>query len=251
MKVKHLMILALGLGIFSCAKDNFEPPKAVFQGRLVYQGEPLLVQSPNVQVQNRVDPILDGLTDFPVFFELWQKAYQNRSSIRVPIKQDGSFSALLFNGDYKLTIPNGQGPFLWKTTATNAPDSLTVNLNGSQTLDIEVTPYYMIRNAQFATSGRVVSGTVAVNKIITDANAKDVERVSLYVNRTQFVDAGNNIKAADLAGSAIPDLNNVSIATDAIGAIVPSQNYVFARIGVKIAGVEDMIYSPVQRVELQ
>ncbi|WP_233507436.1 DUF3823 domain-containing protein [Adhaeribacter pallidiroseus] len=235
--------MALGFGLGSCAKDNFEPPKSVLDGRLVYQGEPILVQSANANGGN--------VSDFPVFFELWEKAYQNRSSIRVPVKQDGTFSAVLFNGDYKLTIPNGQGPFLWKTTATNAPDSLTVNLNGSQTLDLEVTPYYMIRNAQFTTSGRVVTSTVAVNKIITDANAKDVERVSLYVNRTQFVDAGNNIKAADLAGSAIPDLNNVSIATEAIGAIVPSQNYVFARIGVKIAGIEDMIYSPVQKVNLQ
>jgi hypothetical protein len=30
----------------------------------------------------------------------------------------------------------------------------------------------------------------------------------------------------------------------------PTQNYVFARIGVKIAGVEDLIFSPVQKVQL-
>ncbi len=243
MKFRYLKILALGFGLVSCAKDNFEPPKAVFQGRIVYQGEPILVQSANAGGGN--------VSDFPVFLELWQKAYQNRSSIRVPVKQDGSFSAMLFNGDYKLTVPNGQGPFFWKKTATNAPDSLTINLQGSQTLDIEVIPYYMIRNTQFSAAGRKVTGTAKIDKIITDLNAKDIERVSLYVNRTQFVDAGNSIKNADLAGTAITDPSNVSITTADVDAIVPSQSYVFARIGVKIAGVDDMIYSPVQKVQLQ
>jgi hypothetical protein len=201
------------------------------------------VQSANVGVGNN--------SDFPVFIELWQKAYQNRSSIRIPIKQDGSFSAVLFDGDYKLIVPNNQGPFLWKRTALNTPDSLSVSLKGSQTLDIEVMPYYLVGEPQFSVNGRRVTGKVKIDKIITDAiNGKTVERVSLYVNKSQFVDAGNSINKADLAGSAIPDLNNVTIVTPDISAMVPAQNYVFARIGVKITGVEDMIYSPVQRVSL-
>ena len=119
-------------------------------------------------------------------------------------------------------------------------------------MDIEVTPYYMVRSPQFTVSGRKVSGSVKLEKIITDAaNGKAVERVSLYVNKSQFVDAGNSINKADLAGSAINDLNNVSLTTADIGAMVPAQNYVYARIGLKIAGVEDMIYTPVQKVTLQ
>jgi hypothetical protein len=35
-----------------------------------------------------------------------------------------------------------------------------------------------------------------------------------------------------------------------VPAIVPTQNYVYARVGVKIAGVEDMIFSPVVKVTL-
>lgn len=236
-----LVILLLGLG--SCAKDNFDPPQSVFEGRIVYNGEPLLVQSANVAPGNN--------SDFPVFLELWQRAYGNRSSIRIPIEQDGSFSALLFDGDYKLIVPNGQGPFLWKRTAANTPDSLSITLRGSQTMDIEVMPYYMLRSPQFTVSGRKVSGTVRLEKIITDAvNGKAVERVSLYVNRTQFVDAGNATSVTNLAGSAITNLNSVSLTSGDIPAPVPSQNYFFARMGLKIAGVEDMIYTPVQKVTL-
>ena len=243
MRFLILPALLLTVGLAGCEFDNFEPPKSTFDGRLVYKGEPLLIQSANVAVGNN--------SDFPVFLELWQKAYNNRSSIRVPIKQDGSFSSLLFDGDYKLIVPNGQGPFLWKRTATNAPDSVDVAIRGSKTMDIEVIPYYMVRTPQFTVSGRKVSGSVKLEKVITDAvNGKTVERVSLYVNKSQFVDAGNSINKADLAGSAITDLNSVSLTTDVIPALVPSQSYVFVRVGLKITGVEDMIYTPVQKVNL-
>lgn len=244
MRYSSLWLLLLTVGLAACELDNFEPPKSTFEGRLVYKGEPLLMQSANVAVGNN--------SDFPVFLELWQKAYNNRSSIRIPIKQDGSFSSLLFDGDYKLIVPNGQGPFLWKKTAANNPDSMDVAIRGSQKIDIEVMPYYMVRSPQFSVSGRRVSGSVKLEKIITDAvNGKNVERVSLYVNKSQFVDAGNTILTADLAGSAITDLNAVSLTTAAIPALVPSQSYVFTRIGLKISGVEDMIYTPVQKMTLQ
>ena len=243
MRFSYLPALLLTVGLAGCELDNFDPPKSTFAGRLVYQGEPLLIQSANVAVGNN--------SDFPVFLELWQKAYNNRSSIRVPIRQDGSFSSLLFDGDYKLTVPNGQGPFLWKRTAANTPDSLDVVIQGSKTLDIDVIPYYMVRTPQFTVSGRKVSGSVKLEKIITDAvDGKTVERVSLYVNKTQFVDAGNSINKADLAGPAITDLNSVSLTTTDIPPLVPSQGYVFVRIGLKITGVEDMIYTPVQKVDL-
>jgi hypothetical protein len=149
-------------------------------------------------------------------------------------------------------VPNNQEPFRWAKTPLNTPDSLSVTLKGSQTLDIEVRPYYMVRDPQFSVNGRKVTARVKVDKIITDAiNGRSVERVSLYVNKSQFVDAGNSINKADLAGSAIADLNNVTVVTSDIGAMMPAQNYVFACIGVKVTGVEDMIYSPVQRVTLQ
>lgn len=247
MNYKCLLALAGAIGLVSCAKDNFEPPKSVFEGRIVYKGEPLLVQSSNVTSTAAAT----NVSDFAVFFDLWQQAYNNRSSIRVPIKQDGTFTALLFDGDYKLTVPTGQGPFLWKKTSTGAPDSLAVSLRGSQKLDIEVVPYYMVRSPQFTVAGRKVSGSVKLEKIITDAvNGKTIERVSLYVNKTQFVDAGNTITTANLAGSAITDLNSVSLTTGDVGVTYPSQGYVFVRIGVKITGVEDLIYTPVQKVNL-
>ncbi len=233
--------MLLTIGLTACHKDNFAPPKSTFSGRVVYKGDPILVQTANITDVNNV-------TDFPVFLELWQAAYGNRSSIRVPVSQDGTFSSLLFDGNYKLIVPNGRGPFLWKRTAANMPDSLNINIQGSQTMDIEVMPYYMLRSAQFTMSGRKATGSVKLEKVITDVvNGKAVERVSLYVNTTQFVDAGNNVAKTDLVGVDVKDISSVNLIAD-VPTLIPSQGYVYARIGLKISGVSDMIYTPIQKL---
>lgn len=226
-----LILLMLVVLSYSCAKDNYDAPSSEFSGRIVYQGEPIHVEFGQVN------------------FELWQPGFGKNGSISVSVNQEGHFSSLLFNGDYKLVFTANQGPFYWNRNAAGAVDTLALPISGSKTLDIEVTPYYMIRNANISIAGNTVTGTCSLEKIITDANAKNVERVSLYVNKTMFV-SGNGtqyIAKTDLAASAITDINNISLSV-AVPNIVPTQNYVFARIGLKIAGVEDMIFSPLQKL---
>ncbi|KIA95161.1 hypothetical protein OC25_07465 [Pedobacter kyungheensis] len=216
----------------ACKKDNYDAPQADFTGRIVYKGEPIGVQYGQVN------------------FELWQSGFGNYSALNVNVNQEGSFSAKLFDGNYKLVFSVNQGPFLWKTNAAGKQDTLAVNISGSKTMDIEVTPYYMIRGATLTAASGKVNGFCKLEKIITDANAKNVESVSLYINKTQFVDGGNNFGGAavqTLSGAAIADLNNLNLSVT-IPAITPAQNYVFARIGVKIAGVDDMIFTPVAKI---
>lgn len=235
MKIKsnYIVILFFCTAILSCKKDNYEPPTSLLTGRLVYnKGEAIGVEYGQVP------------------YELYQYGFGKVGPIGSTFAPDGTYSQLLFDGEYKFIIPNGQGPFMWKKTASGAPDSLTITMNGNQTLDIEVTPYYLIGGAQFTASGGKVSGSCKIEKIITDpANAKDLEKVTLYINKTQFVSGANNIASSSLNGSAITDPNNIQLSVS-VPNIVPAQNYVFARIGIKIAGVEDMLFSPVQKVQL-
>jgi hypothetical protein len=232
MKIKfHYILILLLLTVLSCKKDNYDAPSNTLSGRLVYNGEPIDVEVNQVP------------------FQLYQPGFGKVGPIQATFAQDGTYSALLFKGNYKFTIPGGQGPFRWKTTTTGTPDSIAITLTGSQSLDIEVTPYYMIRSPQIAASGANVVATCRVEKIITDVNARDIERVVLYINKTQFVSGGeNSIASSDVAGGNITDPNNISLSV-AVPTITPTQNYVFARIGVKIAGIEDMIFSPVQKVQ--
>ncbi|MEO6721684.1 MAG: DUF3823 domain-containing protein [Ferruginibacter sp.] len=224
----YILLIAICASVASCKKDNYDAPESKLSGRIVYKGEPI------------------GVENFQVPYELYQFGFGKVGAIGSSFGQDGSFSAKLFDGQYKLIIPNGQGPFKWKQTSAGDPDSVVINLHGSQTLDLDVTPYYMIRTPQLTAAGGKVSATFKIEKIVVDATAKPIENVVLYINKTQFVSGGDNIERAEIAGSAITDPNNVSLQVN-IPATIPTQNYVFARIGLKIEGIEDRIFSPVQK----
>lgn len=235
MKVKFLYIFfsVLCAAAVSCKKDNYAAPSSTLSGRLLYKGDSIGVERDQVP------------------YELYQYGFGKVGAISSSFAQNGAYSQLLFDGDYKLIIPNGQGPFMWKQTAAGAPDSIAISLKGNQALDLEVTPYYMIRTPQMTPTPADTSVTVTFNleKIITDTiNQKGIDRVSLYINKTQFVSGGDRVASTDLSGSAITDFNNISLKVK-VPIFVVKQNYVFGRIGVKIAGVEDMIFSPIQKIQ--
>jgi uncharacterized protein DUF3823 len=228
---KYLFIIFIITTIFSCKKDNYSPPNAILSGNLLYQGDTIYVE------RNAVH------------FQIYQYGFGKVGPISTDetFAQNGSYSAALFNGDYKLIVPNGDGPFMWKQTTAGTPDSVSVTMNGSQTVDLQVTPYYLIQNTQISASGGNVTASFKIDKVITDANAKDIESVSLFINKTQFVSGNNNIARIDLAGADIVNPSSVSLSV-AVPSITPTQSYVFARVGLKIAGVEDLIFSPLIQV---
>jgi hypothetical protein len=239
---KFFIMIGLMSCFYACQKDNYAPPSTKFTGRVVYQGTALGLKNNN------------GGT---VYFELWQSGFGKSGAINVFFNQDGSFSALLFNGNYKMVIPTSQGPFMSIENPDTHSDTIPLVLNGDKTMDIEVTPYYMIDDAKFSIgSDSVVKATCSVKKIITDANAKDIEYVALYVNRTNFVDDNNNVVRSAINGGDITDMSNLSftgkIPTDIANANIgiAGQNYFYARIGLKIVGVDDMIFSDVVKVSL-
>ncbi len=233
MKIKYIFFLFIGWSLSSGDYDNYEAPKSSLTGKVVYQGEPINVASNEVNM------------------ELWEPGWQLRNRIDVTMDQDGSYSASLFDAEYKLVFRQNQGPFRMVTNPVTNSDTILVNVKGATVMDIEVMPYYMILNPQITKSGSTVNATASVEQIITDANARNVERVSLYINQTTFVDNRGNYHLAvqHLQAADIADLSAVSLSLP-VPDLVRAQNYIYARIGVKIEGVEQMIYSPVQQLEL-
>jgi hypothetical protein len=226
------------MAALSCKKDNYDAPSVTLQGRITYQGEPINVSSKDVT------------------FELWEPGWGRNGAIGVNVNEDGSYSTLLFNGNYKLIIPPSQGPFRSILNSETKTDTMLLQLNGGKTLDIEVMPYYMVRNPLLALSGTdKVQGSFKLEKIITDANAKDIESVFLYLNQTSFVDGTNYIARTAINGGDITDPDNISLlvtipASISANGTTGNQTYVYARIGVKISGVEDLLFSPVQKIDL-
>lgn len=228
-KFQHVILFCLIVATAACKKDNYSAPSVKLSGQLTYKGTPIGVE------YNQVP------------FNLFQAGFGRKGSIDATFAQDGSYSSLLFAGNYQFIIPSNQGPFRWNENTSGNRDTVNVDLQGDKVMDIEVTPFYMIRDAQFTAAGGTASATFKIEKVITDANAKNISSVTLYINRTQFVSGADNIKSTTINGADIVNLNSVTLSA-AIPAIVPAQNYVFARIGIKIDGVEDMIFSPLQKI---
>ncbi|MCK8495013.1 DUF3823 domain-containing protein [Spirosoma sp. RP8] len=72
----------------------------------------------------------------------------------------------------------------------------------------------MVRTPAFLVGSGKVTASCKLEQIITGASAKAIERVTLYVSKTQFVDSRTSLASVDLKGADIKDLNAVSLTSD-------------------------------------
>jgi hypothetical protein len=205
-----------------CKKDNFEKPSSILSGKVVYNKEALGVRSNGVQL------------------ELWQHGFQLFSKIPVHVAQDGTFSASLFDGNYKLVRLPGNGPWV------NNTDSIDITVNGGTTVEVPVQPYFIIKNATAGKAGTSVTATFTIERV---DNSQPLESATLYVGKTNIVDAVNNLGAAGLSADEIGDIASPVTINVTIPAALSGEPFFFARIGVKTAGVAEQIYTQPIKIE--
>ncbi len=223
MKRKTYIALAALPCIFAmggCGLDNYEEPSSTLTGKIVYQGEPL------------------GLRHGKVVFDLYQEGYEKNEPIKVHVAGDGSFSALLFDGDYRMTATDNNGPWL------NSSGEMKFTLTGSKYLEYEVDPYYLLSDVAIVFDGAQVRAVCSVAKIAGDKNA---QRLFLCVSPRKFID--------DQSYSYIARKNQmpVNIGVNSINLdisdIAESNDVLYARLGLQIAGVAECIYSDVIQIK--
>jgi len=224
MKRFTLTILAgLGLLAAGCEKDNYAPPESQLTGRVTFQNEAV-----GVRGQGGVQ------------LELWQRGEFFRNKIPVYVAQDGTYSATLFDGEYKLTRLRDNGPWV------NNTDSITVQVSGNTIVDVPVSPYFVVRNATITKSGTAITASCQVSQATA---GRDIESVTLFVNNGQFVDTNNS-----LVGRTTKSGTDVANLSQPLTFSLPlpgsARNAVYARIGVKTQGVGELYYSPVQKIAL-
>lgn len=227
----YTLAIILCFVFFSCEKDNVDPPGSQLTGRLLYDGNPIYLQ------------------EFEVNYELYQEGFGKVGPMGSSFTSEGEFAHLLFNGTYKMIVPNGQGPFIWDETDNGQADTLLITVNGNTTLDIEVTPYWIINTPGFSYSDGNVTATLGLEQVVTDERSRAVERVSLYLSKTTFADARTNVALFEINGDEISDWSNISLSAT-VPDLVPSQNYVFASIGVKFEGLDDLLFSPTEKITI-
>ena len=224
--IRILAALAMSASLAACdfgVFDNYDEPNATLTGRVVHQGQSIGVRSNGVQLQ------------------LWQPGYDLEQSIPVYVAQDGSFSAQLFDGNYRLNLIDGQGPWV------NSSDTLDVQVRGNSTIEVPVTPYYTIDDPTTVHSNGAIEATFRVGSVNT---TRAVEYVGLYVSTTSFVDRGNMAVRIERPRSAIPSHADPITLSVTLPASLANRDDVYARIGVKTVGVSELIFSPVTRIEL-
>ena len=138
-------ILLTALTLTSCMKDNYDEPTSFIRGRVVYKGEPLqLCGNEAVRLQ------------------LYQRGYAKHDPVEVFVNQNGEFSVCIFDGQYQLITKDGNGP--WSPAGR---DTIEVSLRGHAEVDVEVTPYYLVDNAQMSLDGNKVNASFTVNTMWT------------------------------------------------------------------------------------
>jgi hypothetical protein len=226
MKSNLYSVLTLVLALASlagCKYDNQEPPKSFITGQVVYNGQPVGVRSNNVRL------------------ELWQPGYALFQKVDIHVAQDGSFSANVFDGDYKITRLRGNGPWADQT------DTIDVQLRGNATVEVPVTPYFVIKNPDLKKNGSAIEATFTVEQVHTSGN---LEAVHLYLGNTVIVDQNNNTGSARLAAGAVDLSQPVTLSAAIPAPTGGARSYVYARIGVKTAGVAEQIYSTPVKIQL-
>lgn len=216
------IITLLCMITIGCKKDNYEKPGSILSGRVVYNKEAVGVRSDGVQL------------------ELWQHGFQLFTKIPVYIAQDGTFSASLFDGNYKLVLLPGNGPWV------NNTDSIDITVNGGTTVEVPVQPYFIIKNARATKTGTTVNATFTIERI----NASHaLESATLYLGKTNIVDAVNNLKAQVVGADALGNITGPVTISTGIPPALTGETFFFARIGVKTAGVGEQIYTQPIKIE--
>lgn len=224
------LIMILPIMFTACEYDNYDEPNAIISGKIVYEGQSIPVK--NNQVTFRL---------YEPGWELSASTYMN-----VQVAQDGTFSANVYSGkDYYLIRQNNIGPWVNPT----ASDTIyVINCAKNQTVDMPVTPYFLLENVSVTCSNKVVSGTCSVKQI---AGGRNIEFVGLYAGRNIIVDDTYNFGGtAGFATSMATAGDQVSLSLDLNGLSVsstsgslPSTGFIYARMGLKIEGIDAMVYT--------
>lgn len=223
--MKNIFVLTISLAtlLVGCGKDNYNEPTSIIEGKVTYNGNNIGVRGTNEVVQ----------------LQLYQDGYQLKGHIPVYVKQDGSFSATLFDGKYKLVARSNNGP--WVDASV---DTIVVDLKGKTQVTYPVTPYFTVENVELVLNhNKSLKANFNINKIVSTAN---VRYCSLIVNRTAFVDDAINIWRKEYSFTQ----NSVSLLEDLSSlAQIEGNGPLYARIGVRSNLSEQSIYSEVIKIK--
>lgn len=216
-------IISCIFGFSSCRYDNYDAPQSMLTGRVVYDGEPVSVRS--------------GSSEFALF----QDGYALHNAIPVFVKQDGTYSACLFDGEYKL-VRMGNAP--WERPNN---DTIVINVKGNTIKDIPVIPYFIIKDYSFAKNGNKITAKFKVEKVSKSAT---FEKVRIYLGETLLLDNSNRSAYVSYKNEDI-DFIQENTAEIEIPESLLDEDFIYVRLGVKSEQSSEYCYSQSTKIELK
>jgi hypothetical protein len=204
-------------GMFTaCSLDNYDEPDAQITGRVIDRnGNPIGVMGSRSNVS----------------LQLWQPSYPLKSdAISVNVALDGSFSAMVFNGEYVLKMRDGTGPWV-----NSKEDSVVVNVSGKTVINFPVTPYYTLTDVTYSPNGDTLTATFTITEV---TSGRSIEEVALMVNKTQFVGFDGEVQVKKKGGSTAVGPQTIKMDISDL----TENRKLYARVGLRISGIGQGLY---------
>lgn len=246
--------------------DSLEAPDIMLTGRVVDStGKPVPVRTP-------------GGTQLRMWHNSWDVDNPNRAltGLGVHLNTDGSYSTLVYDGEYDIQLVPDQGP--WVNDTTRIP----LVINGNMSVDIPVQPYYTIEDEVIeylppAAGDNTTTGSIRATFRVKQhpGVTQQLDLVGLFISTTQFVDRGrrDNTILGELPTPAGQGSTHLSERTRAqiqtqltnnepitITLRLPPEirltrspaprTTLYARVGVKTVAVNELAYSTVKAVDI-
>lgn len=217
--LNYIPVVILSVLLFGCGLDNYDEPSSQLTGKIIYNGETI------------------GVRHASVIFDLYQDSYELSNTIEVFVDQDGTFSSMLFDGDYRMVARDNNGPWL------NGSQPVEFSVKGNTQIEYKVTPYYTFSNVSIVRTGNNIAGACTLNKV---DGSREVEEITLYVGKTRFVDDRDYNKLVSANQIPVAGVNNLTVNISEIEAKYP---VLYARLGVRISGVSQRIFSEIVQIK--
>ena len=224
MKKLFYSLFFITIILSGCELDNYDPPKSELTGRLVFEGKGV------------------GIRQAISVLQLTQPGFETQTPINVNVKQDGTFSALLFDGSYQLIRISGNGP--WEPNT----DAIEVTVKGPTKVDVEVKPFFSINNVNFTVENNVLKASC---QLTNNVAGRQLERISLIIGKTTIVDDPTKLVPSPAdplsfkTGTGLNLAQPITLSQNLAVAPISTTPYIFARIAVKVTGVPELLYSDV------
>jgi hypothetical protein len=244
--IKLIPALLLIFILTSCEYDNYDAPSISFTGRLTYNGQNFMY---------------DGNPAHNVL-RIYQKGFGKMDTgVALQINETGSFSELLFAGDYWLTLNNQQYPFEFAEFESHGTglgyDSVYLNIQSNTIKNIEITPYFIISDFNVAVEDNdiVFRCHVAKNEE-TNATPPNVIFGRAYISTSSIVNSAT--KCTKSKRAVISNSGDIEISIPVSGN-APSyretylhnyRDYAYCRIAIELNGIQQYyLFSETKKLE--